>query len=122
MSPEAAIAAVKQRVETFQWVDLRYGVASRTPRAANELRNSSLKVLRGPSPSAPGSPPGVRSGHLRTSGVSFSSAQVFGLTIDAGYAGYLEKGTRKMAARPFLQKIQDGAMPKIRSIFQELGG
>jgi hypothetical protein len=42
--------------------------------------------------------------------------------MEAGYAGYLEEGTSKMAARPFLQKIQDGAMPKIRSIFQEIGG
>lgn len=122
MSPEAAIAAIIQRVDTYMWVDLRYGIASRTPRAANELRNSSLKVLSGPSPSAPGSPPGARTGHLRSSGTPFSSAQVFGLTMGAGYAGYLENGTSKMAARPFVQKIQEGAMPKIISIFQELGG
>lgn len=122
MSPEAAAAAIRMRVEEFEMIDLRYGISSRTPRAANELRNSSLRVLRGPSPSAPGNPPGVRTGHLRQSGVSYSSMQVFGLTIEASYAGYLEGGTRKMAARPFVNKIQQDALPRIRSIFQELGG
>ncbi len=38
------------------------------------------------------------------------------------YAGYLEDGTRKMAARPFVEKIQQAALPEVASIFSEIGG
>lgn len=97
-------------------------IQKRTARAANELRNTELIVLQGPSPSAPGGTPGVRSGNLRRNWKMFSGADVFGIESGMGYAGYLEHGTRKMAARPFVDKIQTQAMPKIIAIFQEIGG
>ncbi|MED9967017.1 MAG: hypothetical protein UFJ18_09525 [Blautia sp.] len=43
------------------------------------------------------------------------------------YSGYLEDGTHnkdgsvRMAARPFVDKITDTAMPEIERIFGELG-
>ena len=52
----------------------------------------------------------------------FSSYEIFGIESGMGYAGYLEHGTRKMAARPFVDKIQQEAMAKIRAIFEEIGG
>lgn len=52
----------------------------------------------------------------------FYGGDTFGIEAGMGYAGYLEGGTSKMAARPFVQKIQEQAMPQIRSIFQEIGG
>ena len=103
-------------------------VVSRGTRALNELRNAEIETLSNPSPSAPGSPPGVRSGNLRGNwtgqvtgggggggGVSITVE----LTSNAHYAGYLEHGTRKMAARPFKEKIEQKALPKIVAIYSE---
>lgn len=125
MSPEAAAAAiqeeVKSRVErTKQQVD------SKMLQGANELRNAALTVLANPSPSAPGSPPGVRSGNLRTKWhVLPSGGGGHGtMAIQSGmhYAGYLEHGTSKMAARPYVEKVKETAMPEILALFSELGG
>ena len=44
------------------------------------------------------------------------------ITSGMFYAGYLEGGTKKMAPRPFVKKIQDAALPEVRSIFSEIGG
>lgn len=38
------------------------------------------------------------------------------------YSGYLEHGTSKMAARPYVEKIKETAMPEILALFSELGG
>ena len=35
------------------------------------------------------------------------------------YAGYLENGTKKMAARPFVDKIKEKATPEIEKIYKE---
>jgi len=35
------------------------------------------------------------------------------------YAGYLENGTRKMARRPFKDRITQKALPPIKAIFNE---
>lgn len=94
-------------------------VKQRCPRATNELRNQELHVLSGPSPSAPGSPPGVRTGDLRRNWTMILDSSVIGITSEMNYAGYLENGTSKMAARPFKQRIIDASMPKIREIFNE---
>ena len=93
---------------------------ARYPRASNALRNAALSVLANPSPSAPGSPPGVRSGNLRRNW-NMSGGAVC-ITSGMGYAGYLEHGTSKMAARPFVDKIQQTALPNIMAIFAEIGG
>ena len=93
---------------------------------ANELRNAALTVLANPSPSAPGSPPGVRSGKLRTTWHILPSGGggQGTMAIQSGmhYSGYLEHGTSKMAARPYVEKIKETAMPEILALFSELGG
>ena len=38
------------------------------------------------------------------------------------YSGYPEYGTSKMAARPYVEKIKETAMPEILALFSELGG
>ena len=125
MSPEAAAAAVqgevKKRVDrTKQQVD------SKMLQGANELRNAALTVLANPSPSAPGNPPGVRSGNLRRNWNMYRSGSggngVFGISSGMHYSGYLEHGTSKMAARPYVEKIKESAMPEIVALFSELGG
>mgnify|MGYP006987796032 CR=1 FL=1 len=35
------------------------------------------------------------------------------------YAGYLENGTKKMTARPFVDKIKEKATPEIEKIYKE---
>lgn len=69
--------------------------------------------------SAPGSPPMMRSGTLRA---SVKPMVVPGEVMDAdlelgtGYAGYLESGTGKMAARPFRERILAQAEPRLMEI------
>ncbi len=125
MSPGAAAGAVTQAVK-MEVENVKSQVDARMMRGANALRNSALTVLQGPSPSAPGGTPGVRSGNLRRNWTMFSSggsgSGTFGITSGMGYAGYLEHGTSKMAARPFVDKIKEDATPKVTAIFAEIGG
>lgn len=118
-------------------------VVIRGPRAANALRNAELRVLSGKrggatyrkagtkgasyTASAPGEPPAVRSGTLRrqwrpgVEGGSGGGGVSIRPTIysDTPYAAYLEFGTRKMAARPFKDKIIEEAKPEIIKIYSE---
>jgi HK97 gp10 family phage protein len=124
MTPEMAgvflEGLVKNEVRNTQ---IKAGM--RVMRAANQLRNAELSVLTGPSPSSAGNPPGVRSGNLRRNW-SFCNTGgggefVIGIQSDMHYSGYLEHGTRKMAARPYVEKIKETALPNIIPIFEELG-
>lgn len=64
--------------------------------------------------SAPGEPPAVDTGDLLA---SIYAKGPTGLTAEMGaaesYAGYLEEGTRFMAARPWLNKAAVGALDTI---------
>ena len=117
MSPEAAAAAVQEEVKN-RVEQTKRQVDAKMMQGANELRNAALTVLANPSPSAPGSPPGVRSGNLRRNWNMYSS----GGGGNGIYSGYLEHGTSKMAARPYVEKIKETAMPEILALFSELGG
>lgn len=108
-------------------LELADKMLARLPRAANELRNAELAVLSGnASPSPPGSPPGRRSGVLRDTWTivanGYATFGVAKIVSGAYYSGFLENGTSKMAARPYVDKIQQKALPKIMSIMQEIGG
>lgn len=63
--------------------------------------------LGGSSPSAPGEPPGIRTGTLRrsiTHEVEKTSTGIVGrVGTNVKYAPHLEFGTSKMAARPFIR-------------------
>lgn len=113
---------------------------SRGYRAANELRNVALQVLRGQrsgriykrphssstyTASAPGEPPAVRTGGLRVSWHSQAKSEKSGSTVtvrpaiwtDKEYAPILQEGTHKMAPRPFEEPIIEQAKPKVMAIF-----
>lgn len=111
---------------------------SRAVRASRVLKNTELQVLRGRgrgrvykkayknayyAASAPGSPPAVRTGRLRNSFRPVGSVSTGALSVtaaietDTHYAGYLEHGTRKMAARPYVEKIKQQAEPEVTRIF-----
>lgn len=126
MTPAEAAKAVQIEIKG-NVQSVRENARARLPRAANALRNAELTVLSGnPSPSPPGSPPGRRSGHLRNrwSLISKGSGDdmVFGIKSGVYYSSYLEYGTRKMAARPFVDKIIETAKPEIDRIFSSIGG
>lgn len=125
MSPEAAAIAIQEEVKnTVRRTEGQVG--ARLVMGANELRNAALTVLANPSPSPPGSPPGVRSGHLRMKWRirSYGSGGNGVMAIQSGvnYGGYLEHGTSKMAARPYVEKVKETALPEILEILSEIGG
>lgn len=70
-----------------------------------EVGQKSAKALvSGPSPSAPGNPPGIITGWLRDS-ITIAQQDRYHWILLAGahYSLYLEFGTYKMAARPFMR-------------------
>lgn len=138
-SGSAIRATIKGQVE-----EINRKVISRGVRVVNAMRNAELEVLKGQrsgrvyrkpftkhatyTASAPGEPPARRTGNLRmhwNSQVKSEGASGGGVAIIAelesqeSYAGYLENGTSKMAARPFSEKIKEEAMPEIRRIYSE---
>lgn len=139
---------------------IQHQMAGRSYRAANELRNSALIVLRGQrsgrrykipgthrlqmdkvtgkkrhgryyTASAPGEPPAVRTGNFRNSWQATARGPIFGsyisriesdATTDNGrhnLGQILENGTSRMAPRPYHDRIQEHAEPKIVKIYEE---
>lgn len=113
---------------------------SRAVRGSRVLKNAELNVLRGQrggwvhrkaytkratyTASAPGEPPAARTGTLYRSFRPVGNTQGTGplsvkISIESNlhYAGFLEDGTRKMAARPYVEKIKQEAEPEITAIF-----
>ena len=112
-------------------------IVSRGMRAANELRNAEQDTLNGAghgrvyykphggkyTASAPGEVPARRLGDLRRDWEPKTQSSNNGVTayIESAmpYADYLEHGTKKMAARPYVEKIKTRALPKIVKIYSE---
>lgn len=102
---------------------------SRAARVSDALMNAKNEVLSKPGTgrmygshqaSAPGQPPAYWTGRLMGSFVPLrDDPHLPGIMTSSHYAGYLEDGTSKMAARPFRQPIIDAAQGEIESIFQE---
>lgn len=131
-------AIIKEQV-----TNINRKVVSRGVRAVNAIRNAELEVLKGQrsgrvyrkpyskatyTASAPGEPPARRTGNLRmhwNGQVKSENASGGGVAIVAelesqeSYAGYLDEGTAKMAARPFSEKIKEKALPEIEKIYKE---
>ena len=114
-------------------------IVSRARRGTNILRNAAMNVLghdgsgrrdRNHVASAPRQPPAPDSGNLRRNWREQSFARANGLgrgidvklriTSDTFYAQFLEHGTRKMAARPFIERIKSKARPEIESLFANI--
>ncbi len=135
--------AMNIKPEIDKLVDqINFEAKSRAFRAANELRNSALTVLRGQrsgrvykrpfssskyTASAPGEPPAVRSGDLRRSWRQKTASESTGkgltvkpaITTDVKYAPWLDEGTDRMAPRPFEDPIIEDAKPKRKAIYSE---
>lgn len=128
---------------TEQIENINKQVVSRGVRAVNAIRNAELEVLSGQrsgrtyrkpyskatyQASAPGEPPARRTGNLRlhwNGDVKSEMTAGNGVAIVAqlesqeSYAGYLENGTSRMAARPFVEKIKEEASSEIEKIYSE---
>ncbi|MCI8692629.1 MAG: hypothetical protein HFH91_07800 [Lachnospiraceae bacterium] len=141
--PGNAGSAIRATVKE-QVTNINRKVISRGVRAVNAIRNAELEVLKGQrsgrvyrkpytktatyTASAPGEPPARRTGNLRmhwNGQVKSENASGGGVAIVAelesqeSYAARLEKGTAKMAPRPFVEKIKQEADPEIRKIYSE---
>jgi len=137
---------VTSRVDSFMQ-DLRKEAQRRAIACANEVRNESLKGMRGkksgrvyPVPgtkkktytaSAPGEFPAVRTAALRTSIRVIAQVHIFSSVgpIARGIVGthllyglYLEEGTPRMARRPWLTMALAAALPAINRILSERWG
>ena len=120
--------------------EIRHQMDARAHRAANELRNSALTVLRGQrsgrryrvpgmgtyyTASAPGEPPAARTSafRLKWEPRAYSTGDTYYSVIenDKSYADYLENGTPggQMAPRPHHDRIRQAAEPAIRRIYEE---
>ena len=126
MALKIDIAGIPEKIKNQVEAEL----PSRAVRAANALLNAKNEVLRGQGggrwygshqASAPDAPPANWSGHLRDSSFTplTNDAHLPGIMSNAMYAGYLEDGTSKMAARPFRQPISDTAQAEIEAIYQQ---
>ena len=79
---------------------------------AEEIVDSAEAVLsrtRAPAVSRPGEPPARRNGNLATNWTIWETDSQVTVFPNADYAAYLEDGTRKMAARPFMDEIAAAA-------------
>ncbi len=118
-------------------MEINQNARSRAARGLNYLRNAALQVLGQNGSgrrygrhvaSSPGQPPAPDTGNLRRNwrfmpvavtpngkgnGIRISLK----MRSDVPYAMYLEKGTRKMAARPFKDRIRNKARPRIAALF-----
>ena len=134
---DAVVATVKEDIGK-----VNRQVVSRATRGINAIRNAELDVLKGERSgrvykkpgggtyraSSPGEPPARRTGNLRlnwsgnieTEG-SESGNMVVKMQLESGteYAKYLENGTHRMAARPFVKVIAEKADPEVKKIFSE---
>ncbi len=138
----SAGSAIRATVKD-QVTNINRKVVSRGVRAVNAIRNAELEVLKGQrsgrvyrkphskatyTASAPGEPPARRTGNLRmhwNGQVKSENSSGGGVAIIAElesqepYAGILENGSSKMAARPFTEKIKEKAMREIQRVYGE---
>src|SRR5579862_4417139 len=116
---DQAIAEVKalgwerlQRVVAFYWTAVTEALSVSNPRVPRTRTRTTKNGAKGstyatyPTPSKPGEPPRKRTGWLQRNVLyeldeATLTAKV-GITTNARYGLFLELGTRKMLARPFL--------------------
>lgn len=114
--------------------EINAAAKSRADRSLNIMRNAALEVLgqngsgrvyRGHVASAPGQPPAPDKGNLRKNWqqrkyISGNVRIILELKSRMFYAGFLEHGTRKMAARPYHDRIKKKALLEIKALYSNL--
>lgn len=100
-------------VSSFQVQETALRLLMRDPiirdlsRRAIRVESAAKRIASNASPSSPGQGPGVITGRLRASITWRPGSDAVSPYVDVGsavhYAPFLELGTKKMAARPFLR-------------------
>lgn len=98
VSPEITCKVDDDKIEA--WIE------ARLDDAANTFKTNAS----GPSPSAPGAWPGLRTGQLVSSIETEATGREGELSSNLDYAGYLTTGTSKMAARKMLGDALDESL------------
>lgn len=116
---EAVRIEVGQALERFRWNEAEYVRLLHEPvmrdlvRRAIRVEEAAKRLASNTSPSSPGQGPGVITGRLRASITWRAGEDAISPYVDVGsavlYAPYLEFGTSKMAARPFLRPAAEAA-------------
>ena len=122
--------AVRQIVQ-----EINAAARSRATRGTNILRNAALEVLghdgsgrvykNGHVASSPGQPPAPDTGNLRRNWqqqtlVTGNVRILMQIKSQVFYHDFLEHGTRKMAPRPFHDRIKNKARPQIAALFASI--
>ena len=137
MSPAAGANALKIEVRrTVQEINAK--ALSFGDRALNIMRNVALDVLgkdgsgrvyrNGHVASAPGQPPAPDTGSLRrnwrqqklATGGAGSLRIILRMKSMHFYQKFLEEGTRKMAPRPHVKKIEEKSRPQVAALYSNL--
>lgn len=124
-------------------LEINANARDRASRGVNLLRNAALEVLgqngsgrvykrggRVQVASVAGSPPAPDFGNLRKNWrqavMAYPNGKGLGvrihmkITSDMFYQPFLEHGTRKMAARPHMERIKTKARPQITALFASI--
>lgn len=118
-SGSASRIQIKASLESFAFNAAAYHELIRGPilrdlvRRAIRVETQAKLTASNASPSPPGQGPGVRTGLLRASITWRPGLDAISPYVDVGsaveYAAYVELGTSRMAARPFLRPSLDAA-------------
>lgn len=121
-SPAAGLtAAIALRIEPGAAAGaLDPAVRAFVERAAFEVERALRARLSGRDAAlGPGAPPGVQSGRLARGVRAVFDPDGFGVRVgvDAPYAWYVEFGTRRSPARPFIRPVFESLAPRLRADF-----
>lgn len=139
MSPGEAARQIEIEVRGLV-SEINRAAISNGVRGVQILRSAALEVLgqdgsgrvyrNGHVASAPGQPPAPDTGNLRKNwrqkviaapnGIGNGVRIRMQIKTDTFYAKFLEYGTRKMAPRPFHDRIKTKARPEIAALFSSL--
>lgn len=73
----------------------------------------------GPEPSAPGEPPHKQTGHLRRSVANEIEGSVGRVGTNLKYGRWLELGTARMAARPWLRRALNEVKSEVKRVLEQ---
>lgn len=119
MASAAIRAEIDSSIERFRFNEaelrrlLTSDVVKDLVKRGIRVQNRAKELARTPPPSSPGQPPSVRTGRLRGSITWRVGVDALSPYVDVGsavtYAAYVELGTSRMAARPYLRPALEAA-------------
>lgn len=113
---DAAAILTVNHVRTMISVE---GAAKGAPGRNSRGRYTKGRLVYGANPSKPGEPPHKQTGQLARSIAWERDGLVARVGTNVKYSRYLELGTSRMAARPFLNRGLDEMSPQINAILSK---